>query len=166
MKRLRTVSVKTLCLYLKSVMSTLFLKGNHSMLKLLVNGEMIKSLMKRLWLAFKSLPRACSQVLFLTLLDGRILLRVLKSRKNKKMRSITNLMKSLIMFLKSSRTLTLVKKFTNRLWILAVGTGVLHVAEGNAFNPVNFSAIPLPHVVLDTGPDDRIDHVYRERQVR
>jgi hypothetical protein len=33
-------------------------------------------------------------------------------------------------------------------------------------NPVIFSAIPLPHVVLDTGPDDNIDHVYRERQVR
>jgi hypothetical protein len=48
---------------------------------------------------------------------------------------------------------------------LAVGTGILHVSEGNAINPVNFSAIPLPHVVLDTGPDDRIDHVYRERQV-
>ncbi len=47
---------------------------------------------------------------------------------------------------------------------LAVGTGVLCVEEGDAVNPVNFSAIPLPHVVLDTGPDDRIDHVYRERK--
>ena len=49
---------------------------------------------------------------------------------------------------------------------LAVGTGVLHVAEGDAVHPVNFSAIPLPHVVLDTGPDDKIDHVFRERKVR
>lgn len=49
---------------------------------------------------------------------------------------------------------------------LAVGTGVLSVAEGDALNPVVFSAIPLPHVVLDSGPDDRIDHVYRERMVR
>ena len=49
---------------------------------------------------------------------------------------------------------------------LAVGTGVLHVQEGDAVHPVIFSAIPLPHVVLDTGPDDKIDHVYRERQVR
>lgn len=49
---------------------------------------------------------------------------------------------------------------------LAVGTGVLNVAEGDALHPVVFSAIPLPHVVLDTGPDDNIDHVYRERQVR
>ena len=42
---------------------------------------------------------------------------------------------------------------------LAVGTGVLAVEEGDAINPIIFSAIPLPHVVLDTGPDDRIDHV-------
>jgi len=47
---------------------------------------------------------------------------------------------------------------------LAVGTGVLCVEEGDAINPVIFSAIPLPHVVLDTGPDDRIDHVFRERK--
>lgn len=47
---------------------------------------------------------------------------------------------------------------------LAVGTGVLAVEEGDAINPVVFSAIPLPHVVLDTGPDDRIDHVFRERK--
>ena len=49
---------------------------------------------------------------------------------------------------------------------LAVGTGVLAVSEGDSINPVNFSAIPLPHVVLDTGPDDQVDHVYRERQCR
>ena len=47
---------------------------------------------------------------------------------------------------------------------LAVGTGVLCVDEGDAVNPVTFSAIPLPHVVLDTGPDDKIDHVFRERK--
>jgi hypothetical protein len=47
---------------------------------------------------------------------------------------------------------------------LAVGTGVLAVDEGDSINPVVFSAIPLPHVVLDTGPDDKIDHVYRERK--
>lgn len=49
---------------------------------------------------------------------------------------------------------------------LAVGTGVLCANEGDAVNPVVFSAIPLPHVVLDTGPDDRVDHIYRERTVR
>ena len=49
---------------------------------------------------------------------------------------------------------------------LAVGTGVLHIAEGDAVYPVNFSAVPLPHVVLDTGPDDKIDHIFRERKVR
>ena len=47
---------------------------------------------------------------------------------------------------------------------LAVGTGVLCVDEGDAINPIKFSAIPLPHVVLDTGPDDKIDHVFRERK--
>jgi len=47
---------------------------------------------------------------------------------------------------------------------LAVGTGVLCVEEGDSITPVTFSAIPLPHVVLDTGPDDKIDHVYRERK--
>jgi hypothetical protein len=46
---------------------------------------------------------------------------------------------------------------------LAVGTGVLCVEEGDAVNPIVFRAVPLPHVVLDTGPDDRVDHVYRER---
>jgi len=46
---------------------------------------------------------------------------------------------------------------------LAVGTGVLCVEEGDSINPINFTAIPLPHVVLDTGPDDRIDHVFRKR---
>ena len=49
---------------------------------------------------------------------------------------------------------------------LAVGTGVLYVSEGDAINPITFSAIPLPHVVLDVGPNDNIDHVYRERSVR
>ena len=47
---------------------------------------------------------------------------------------------------------------------LAVGTGVLCIEEGDSVNPVVFKAIPLPHVVLDTGPDDKIDHVFRERK--
>lgn len=49
---------------------------------------------------------------------------------------------------------------------LAVGTAVLGIEEGDAINPINFSAIPLTDVVLDTGPDDRIDHVFREREMR
>ena len=47
---------------------------------------------------------------------------------------------------------------------LAVGTGVLVCEEGDAVQPIRFSAIPLPHVVLDVGPDDRIDHIFRERK--
>ena len=49
---------------------------------------------------------------------------------------------------------------------LAVGTGVLLCEEGDALNPIRFNAIPLPSVVLDTGPDDSIDHVYRERVIK
>jgi len=47
---------------------------------------------------------------------------------------------------------------------LAVGTGILVCEEGDAINPIRFAAIPLPHVILDTGPDDSIDHVFRERK--
>ena len=49
---------------------------------------------------------------------------------------------------------------------LALGTAVLLVTEGDAVNPVRFQSIPLPHVVLDTGPDGRVDHVYRERLIK
>ena len=49
---------------------------------------------------------------------------------------------------------------------LALGTAVLAVTEGDAVNPIRFHSIPLPHVVLDTGPDGRIDHVYRERDLK
>ena len=33
---------------------------------------------------------------------------------------------------------------------LAVNFGVLVCEEGDAINPIRFSAIPLPHVILDT----------------
>ena len=49
---------------------------------------------------------------------------------------------------------------------LAVGTACLIVEEGDAINPVRFNAIPLPQLVLESGPDDKIDHVYRQREVR
>jgi hypothetical protein len=49
---------------------------------------------------------------------------------------------------------------------LALGTAVLAVTEGDAINPIRFHSIPLPHVVLDVGPDGRIDHVYRERELK
>ena len=47
---------------------------------------------------------------------------------------------------------------------LAVGTGVLSCDEGDALSPVVFSAISLPNVVLDNGPDGKTDHVFRERR--
>ena len=49
---------------------------------------------------------------------------------------------------------------------IAVGTGCLLVEEGDAIQPVKFKAIPLPQVVLDSGHDDKIDHVYRKRMIR
>jgi|TARA_R100000353_G_scaffold78458_1_gene59174 phage portal protein BeeE len=48
----------------------------------------------------------------------------------------------------------------------AVGTGVLLVEEGDAVQPVKFRSIPLPHVLLDAGHDDKIDHIFRERFVK
>ena len=48
----------------------------------------------------------------------------------------------------------------------AVGTGVLLVEEGDAIQPVKFKAIPLPQVVLDSGFDDKVDHIYRKRMIR
>ena len=49
---------------------------------------------------------------------------------------------------------------------LAVGTGIIAVEEGDAINPVNFSAIPLPHVCLSNGPTNKIDSVYRKRSCK
>ncbi len=49
---------------------------------------------------------------------------------------------------------------------LALGTAVLLITEGDAINPIRFHSVPLPHVVLDTGPDGRVDHVYRERELK
>ena len=49
---------------------------------------------------------------------------------------------------------------------LALGTAVICVMEGDAVNPIRFQSIPLPHVVLDTGPDGKVDHVYRERMMK
>jgi len=49
---------------------------------------------------------------------------------------------------------------------LAIGTGVMLVNEGNSTNPIIFNSIPLPHVYLNSGPDNRIDCVFRKRQIR
>ena len=49
---------------------------------------------------------------------------------------------------------------------LAIGTGVMLVNEGPSTNPIIFNSIPLPHVYLNSGPDNRIDCVYRKRQIR
>ena len=46
---------------------------------------------------------------------------------------------------------------------LAIGTGVMLVEEGDAINPLKFTAVPLPRVCLSNGPDNKIDSVYRVR---
>ena len=49
---------------------------------------------------------------------------------------------------------------------IALGTGILLVEEGDAVNPIRFKAIPLPHAVLTSGHDDRVDHIFRKRMIR
>jgi len=49
---------------------------------------------------------------------------------------------------------------------LAVGTGCIQITEGDALNPILFTAVPLSQLYLDTGPDDKIDHIFRERTLR
>tara|TARA_R110002020_G_scaffold299886_2_gene515551 strand:+ start:1113 stop:2711 length:1599 start_codon:yes stop_codon:yes gene_type:complete len=49
---------------------------------------------------------------------------------------------------------------------LAVGTGCMLVEEGDAVNPIKFSAIPLPHLILDNGPTNKIDTIFRKRQCK
>jgi len=46
---------------------------------------------------------------------------------------------------------------------LAIGTGIMLVEEGDAINPIKFTAVPLTRVCLNTGPDGKIDSIYRTR---
>ena len=48
---------------------------------------------------------------------------------------------------------------------LAIGTGCLLVEEGDAISPVKFNAIPLPRLTLNSGPDNKIDQIFRTRYV-
>jgi len=47
----------------------------------------------------------------------------------------------------------------------AIGTGVLLVEEGDSLNPIKFTAIPLPRVLLNNGPDNKVDTIFRKRQI-
>jgi|TARA_R100000084_G_scaffold102164_1_gene57659 hypothetical protein len=49
---------------------------------------------------------------------------------------------------------------------IALGTAVLLVEEGDATNPIVFKSIPLPHVYLTSGHDDKVDHVFRRRKIK
>ena len=48
---------------------------------------------------------------------------------------------------------------------IALGTACLDVFEGDAINPVIFSAVPLPELAIDTGPSDEIDTYFRSRMM-
>ena len=49
---------------------------------------------------------------------------------------------------------------------IALGTACMRVDEGDALNPVMFTAVPLPQLYLDTGPDDKLDSIFRERSIK
>jgi len=49
---------------------------------------------------------------------------------------------------------------------IAVGTANMLIEEGDEKNPVNFLSVPLSQVILDSGPFDDIDGVFRERNVK
>jgi len=49
---------------------------------------------------------------------------------------------------------------------LAVGTANMLIEEGDEVNPVKFLSVPQTQVILDSGPFDQIDGVYRERVVK
>ncbi len=49
---------------------------------------------------------------------------------------------------------------------IALGTGILLVEEGDAVNPISFKSIPLPHVYMTSGHDDKIDYIFRKRRIR
>jgi hypothetical protein len=49
---------------------------------------------------------------------------------------------------------------------LAVGTANMLIEEGNETNPIKFLSVPLSQTILDSGPFDQIDGVFRERSVK
>lgn len=56
---------------------------------------------------------------------------------------------------------------TNECFLdIALGTACMDVFDGDAVNPVVFSAVPLPELVIDTGPMDEIGTFFRARKMR
>jgi hypothetical protein len=49
---------------------------------------------------------------------------------------------------------------------LAVGTANMLIEEGDETNPIKFLSVPQTQMILDSGPFDQIDGVYRERTVK
>ena len=48
---------------------------------------------------------------------------------------------------------------------LAIGTGCLLVSEGDESQPIKFNAVPLPQMLLLSGPDGKIDWTFRVRNI-
>lgn len=49
---------------------------------------------------------------------------------------------------------------------LAVGTGIMHVTEGDSIDPIRFQAIPLTEIAIEDGPDGLIDDVHYRKMVK
>lgn len=49
---------------------------------------------------------------------------------------------------------------------LSIGTMVMAIEPGDAVNPIIFTAIPLPELVLEVGADGTVKAFFRERRVR
>ena len=48
---------------------------------------------------------------------------------------------------------------------LAIGTACLLVTEGDETQPIKFNAVPLPQMLLLSGPDGKIDWIFRLRNI-
>jgi len=48
---------------------------------------------------------------------------------------------------------------------LAVGTGSLLVEEGDELQPIKFTAVPQPQLIMTAGPFGALDNIYRQRQL-
>jgi len=49
---------------------------------------------------------------------------------------------------------------------LAVGTSVMLIQPGDAFNPIQFTAVPQYLIALEEGPQGTVDNVYRKYKIR
>lgn len=55
---------------------------------------------------------------------------------------------------------------TEALMDVAAGTAAMLIEEGDAVSPLRFLAVPITALLIDTGPNDQIDTVIRERKMQ